>query len=432
MAVALLAGCSSRSDVPSVATAAAAAPVADSTTDVPAASAPAAAPAVVPPAATDASASTVASASQPDVPPVPAAYRSLTRALSEELAAFGAETTGTADGHPVAGAALTAADGNIGTGLLAPDALDTAASMLDALRSLGVGGVTIEVGFPLLLTSFPNSAGYVAFYRQVAQEIHADGLVLSVEANPLFVSGGQTRLHPDYHGLTVASYAAEQRSEAQTIIDVMHPTYLTILDEPDTFGTNLGLDLRSPSTGVSLIRQELDGLDRQGTLIGAGTGTWTNPAYDRALLTDTSIDYLSVHVYARGLGDFANLAADVAAARAGGRPAVMDETWLFKNFAGAGTGAAGVPEEQKLGTFSFFEPYDATYLGEILAYARHNGLVYVAPFDSPDFFAELDWTPALEAEAPGAVHAARNASAAAAIATSRRSILGSAYAALLR
>jgi hypothetical protein len=339
-------------------------------------------------------------------PPVPAPYQGLVTTLQGQLASFATQVGPASSGaHPVMAANLIAADGNVGQGLLTPAALTTASTMLQRFRQMGLHGVMLEVGFPLLLPSFPNSAGYTSFYQRVAQMVHADHLTLSVEVNPVFTSPQISSLHPDYRGLTVDSYAAQQRQEAQTIIDTMHPNYLTILDEPDTFGFNLSLPLNDPATVVRLVNLELTGLTRASTRVGAGTGTWSPPAYDQALLHQTSIDYLSVHVYPLAPLDVQNLNTDVAAANQAHKPAVMDEVGFYKdlisgNFDASGTihaAPSGAANEQKLLAFSFFEPLDRQSLTLITRYARNHQVALVSPFESPIFFAYVDWTPALDA-----------------------------------
>jgi hypothetical protein len=346
----------------------------------------------------------------PTFAPVPAPYQDLVATLRGQLASF-ADTVGPSSvvGHTVLAANLIAADGNIGQGLLAPRALTTASTMLQRLKRMGLRGVMMEVGFPLLLPSFPSSGGYTSFYQQVAGMVHADGMTLSVEVNPVFTSPEISPLHPDYRGLTIDSYAAEQREEAQIIIDTMHPEYLTVLDEPDTFGSNLSLPLNAPATGVQLVNLELTGLNRGSTRIGAGTGTWSPIGYDQALLSQTAIDYLSIHVYPLARVDIQNLKADVAVASQAHKPVVMDEVGFYKdlvsgNFDATGSihaNPAGAANEEKLLAFSFFEPLDQQFLTLITRYARKRGVAFLSPFESLNFFAYVDWTPLLDATPSG-------------------------------
>jgi phospholipase C len=325
---------------------------------------------------------------------VPARYVSLVNRLNGEINSLDARAAaGTATGAPVLGAELLAANGNLGTSLLQPEALAGIDTTLDRFEDLGITGVTVELGFPLLLSSFPNHAQYLGFYEQVAAAVRAHGMILSVEENPIFANTVFSRLQPDYSGLTLATYAAEQRVEAQAIIDHLHPAYLSILDEPDTFSGNLHLQLDSATAAVQVVNDELSGLVRGSTKVGAGTGTWSDPAIDQALLTRTSIDYLSVHVYPIAAPDLDDLDTVSALAAQSHRPVVLDETWLYK---GTSQGYASVVTDAKIGTFDFFAPLDARFLQAIVAYARRHAFAYVSPFWSSQFFAYLPWTPALD------------------------------------
>ena len=374
--------------------------------------------------------------------PVPAQYQQLVGTLQNQVSAFAARPVpSSGNRRTVLAAGLIAADGNIGLGLLRPSALTTAREMLARLHAMGLGGVMLEVGFPLLLPSFPNSAGYTGFYKTIASMVHADRMTLSVELNPVFPNPQISSLHPDYSGLTVASYAAEQREEAQTIIDTMHPTYLTILDEPDTFGTNLGLPLSNPDVGAALVNLELHGLHRASTKVGAGTGTWTDPSYDLTLLAHTSIDYLSVHVYPLAPLPVTNLDTVVAAAGGAHRPVVMDETWLYKDLFGAGNfnaagkitaNVGGAADELKLDAFSFFEPVDEQFLDAMVRYDRGHGVAFVAPFNAMAFFAYVNWTPALDSASSAQVRADQNQQLIAALGEGTLTDVGAGYERLAR
>lgn len=331
--------------------------------------------------------------------PAPAQYAAEYAAVSAQVAAF-AKDAGTPPpaASTTVGTELLSANGNIGTPLLAPSAINGVSNELNAFQALGVTGVTVDVSFPLLLSSTAGAARYLAFYEQVASQVRARHMVLSVEENPIFSGTPLTSLSISYAGLTLASYAAEQRTQAQTIIDDLHPTYLSLLTEPDTFTDTLGIPLNSPRHAVAVVRAELTGLHRDGTLVGAGTGTWSSPSIDTALLHGTSIDYLDVHVYPIAPVDVTNLLTDVAAAQHAGRTLVMDETWLNKPTPTSGDGPAGAPESLKVKSYSFWEPLDQTFVTSMLDYGRTQGFAYVAFFDGARaFFGYLDWSPALEA-----------------------------------
>ncbi len=333
--------------------------------------------------------------------PVPAQYQEQYAQIQTEVNAFTSQV-GTPPKHPstTIGVELLAANGNIASGLLGPSALSGVTSELDAFSMLGVQGVTVDVSFPLLLPTTTDAAGYVTFYKQVAQQVRAHHMVLSVEENPIFAGTPLTSLSISYAGLTIDSYATEQRQQAQLIIDDLSPNYLSVLDETDTFSTTLGINLNTPATAAQVVNDELTGLNRGHTAIGAGTGTWTTPAIDQALLTQTSIDYLGVHVYPLGPSQTANLRADVSAAVTARKRLVMDETWLEKPTAAeiAGAGPQGAPEELKVKSYRFWEPLDQQYITAMVSYVRSHGFSYVSFFDgSRAFFGYLPWSPELEA-----------------------------------
>jgi len=219
-----------------------------------------------------------------------------------------------------------------------------------------------------------------------------------VEENPVFSGTPLTSLSISYSGLTLVSYAVEQREEAQVIIDDLSPSYLLLLTEPDTFSDTLNIDLDTPAAAVELVDDELDGLNRGRTEVGAGTGTWTTPAVDQALLSQTAIDYLDVHVYPLGPAQVEDLIADVGAADAAHKKLVMDETWLEKPTSTEGTGPQGAPDELKLNSYRFWEPLDERFVTAMVRYARSHAFAYVSFFDGARaFFGFLSWSARLEA-----------------------------------
>jgi len=333
--------------------------------------------------------------------PVPARYQSEYALVAAQTRSFGALSRAGARRPQAAttmGTELLTANGNIGAGLLQADAIVRVDAELDAFTALGVSGVTVDVSFPLLLPSTPDSTGYLAFYEQVARAVRAHHMVLSVEENPIFSGTPLTSLPISYRGLTPAGFAAEQHAQAQLIVDDLEPAYLTILDEPDTFSDTVGVDIDSPSGAVAFVNGVLDGLQRGTTLLGAGTGNWEGPSIDQALVAQTTIDYLDVHVYLFGPAALSNLTSEVSVARVADKPLVMDETWLNKPTPTQGNGPAGAPDELKLKSYSFWEPLDEQYVGSMVRYARAQGFRYVSFFDGARaFFAYLPWSPTLEA-----------------------------------
>jgi len=329
--------------------------------------------------------------------PVPAAYQAAYEGVQSELAAFTSQVPRSpAHARTTVGVELLAANGNIGTGLLSPRALQGVTVELNAFQRLGVEGVTVDVSYPLLLPTTSGHSSYLSFYESVAGEVHRHHMVLSVEENPVFVGTPLTSLDVSYDGLTLQGYELGERQEAKLIIGDLRPAYLTVLSEPDTFTDALGVNVDTPASAAEVVRSELHGLRRGSTQVGAGTGTWSSPAIDRALLAQTSIDYLDVHVYPFGPGQIANLREDTSAAKSARKPLVMDETWLDKPSTGEGQGPAGAPAELKVKSYSFWEPLDEAYVQAMTSYVRAEGYRYISFFDGARaFFGYLTWSPAL-------------------------------------
>ena len=86
----------------------------------------------------------------------------------------------------------------------------------------------------------------------------------------------------------------------------------------------------------------------------------------------------------------------VAAARAYGKPIVIDEAWLYKS---VGEGVEGVPGLAgneavfRRDVFSFFEPLDERFLAQAARFAKTAGALYFAPYWSNYFFSYLEYDP---------------------------------------
>ena len=233
--------------------------------------------------------------------PVPAEYQYIYSTLQGQVASLASLAPANPPAATVTSSALEVADGNaLGPTVLQSNALADSTKMIQQMKAMGETGVTIQVSFPLLVTAFPGSATYTTFYQEVAQVVHSEGLSLSVEENPLFPNISGLPIASFYAGLNLSNYATDDRQQAQTIIDVMQPQYLSILGEPDTYTANFenpAIDLDDVTDGVDFVNMVLAGLDRGSTLVGGGTGTWTSPNYDQALIDRTSIAFVDMHTF---------------------------------------------------------------------------------------------------------------------------------------
>jgi hypothetical protein len=326
--------------------------------------------------------------------PVPAQYRSLYTTIQTQL--DGAQQTVNrllSHSNPtmVYGAALLFADGNRGTQLLVPQTLPEVRQEIDTLASIGVEGVSIQVSFPLLLPSTANSGRYLQFYEQVARDVASKHMILSVEQNPVLV-GTPFALSANVSvaGLTDATYAREQAQMAQIIVNDLHPAYLSLMTEPDTYATYIGLpDLNQPAASAAVVEQEVQLIKRGRTLLGAGAGSWSSIQFDQDYAT-TGVNYIDLHIYPTEPQFVANAVTDVAEAKTAHLPVVMDEFYFFPSVVFNGQGTI---QKHEIEPFSWLNPLETQFLQTFTEFAQKEGFRYVDAFDSNDFIAKLRWQP---------------------------------------
>ena len=162
---------------------------------------------------------------------VPVAYQPTYSALDQILNSFDQTLNSTASGsnHQVTYATeLLPADSNLVTKLLTPQAMPSVVNYLNAIQKLGVRGVTIDISYPLLTSTFPNYAQYLRFYEEVVQQARERGMTIDIESQiPLLVGyPGISTGSLSYANLTYSAYVAQDKQMIQTIINTLHPDYL--------------------------------------------------------------------------------------------------------------------------------------------------------------------------------------------------------------
>lgn len=301
---------------------------------------------------------------------------------------------------PAYGAHVLAANSNRGTALLNASTLPTVDLTLDRLKELNVAGVTVSVSFPLLNADFPNSAAYMAFYQTVAQHVRARGLALTVEQHIAFHDTPFSTISFDFSALPFTQFESEFHAMSQLIIDNMHPDYLTLLSEPDTFGKLTGYTQAStPAGAVSMVETVAAGLQRGTTKIGAGSGSWLSNAVAYATaFAASSMDYVDLHIYPVDGGALTRAQGEVDAAHAAAKPVLLDEVWLYKIGASEPppTDFNGTSEIFKRDNFSFWSPLDVRFLTLTKQFARANHIAYVAPFWTTFFWGDVDYGPSTQ------------------------------------
>jgi hypothetical protein len=332
---------------------------------------------------------------------VPTSYACLYRALDSQLGRFGKKVrrvSARRKSAPIFGAHLLVADSNRGPALLAPETLPGVEITLDRLQELGIKGITLAIGYPLLTSDFPNAGSYVAFYQSVAQAVQRRGMTLAVEQIILFVNSQFSPWQIDFSSLTLARFTDEQRQMAQTIIDEIAPDYLTILHEPDTYAVLTGLEeFHTPNLATAYVTALLADLRRGNTLVGAGAVNYNDLAYYSGFAR-TAVDYLDVHVYNVAPRSVRNTLKIARIARRNHKPLVMSEAWLYKTDGAdmaAQANLIGWGEGFRRDVFSFWAPLDVRFHDVLTRFAQRAGVAYASPFWANYYFAYLDYTPAI-------------------------------------
>ena len=343
----------------------------------------------------------------------PASLGSLCSQLQGELDSFNTTLSAGWNGvkSPVAfGTEVTTADCNRGPAtLLAPGTFAQVLIQLNAFALVGVQSVTTCIGFPILYPPFyqynndpQDYAPMVAFYQNFVSEAHKRGLKVVIETSVMFPSiATDLPLTPYYATLSTAQVTAGRAQNALAIAQQVQPDFLNLGSEPDTQAALLGLSAeytpQEYATEISTITSQLRAAGINGKpLIGAGIGNWqTNgSAYLQALL-GAGTDYIDLHIYAANLNLLPLAVTYMDAARAAGKGLGVSEAWL-KKVTDAQMQASEFAIIQALNAdpydnFSFWEPLDSQYLGELVKLAYWKNLYFLSPFSFDWFFAYLDY-----------------------------------------
>ena len=330
--------------------------------------------------------------------PIPPEFQSLYNALDGSLTTFN-QSFDTANGNaPVTFAAeLLPANGNRGTALLNPQAMIGVQKTFDSLQKLGIQGVTVGIKYPLLMPDFPNSAQYLEFFKNVASAVHQRHMKLDVEMGAVFPAPIST-LGVNYNGLTIDQFDSQVHQMAETIIQQVQPDYLDLDAEPDTEAALTRLrDLNTPSGFTNFVNYVLKDLDRGNTLVGAGSGSWSGLGFVQSEAANTSLDFISIHVYPIMGDDLISVAKMANIAHQYQKRVILDEMWLYKaNAQLTLTGINGELEMERLNTYSFWAPLDQKFLATMARIAHAENIEFISAFWSTAFYAYLDYAPDLE------------------------------------
>lgn len=293
-----------------------------------------------------------------------------------------------------------------------PQAHASVLAELDRLKSLGVKAVVVCFNFPLLYQPFYTFNGdpgdyqpMLAFYQQLAADIHSRGMKLIAEVGFLFPGyysqGSGFNLDGYYATLSASQLIAAKAQYAVTVAQQIRPDFMTLGSEPDTeaqLTKQTSLDTPSGwAQTISAMLTQLRSAGVTGIPFGGGIGTWqSNGAAFLQQLCSTSLDFIDLHVYPVNLGFLDNAIAYADTAASCGKPVSIAEAWLSKvrDSELGTTNAAADPTVFSRDAFSFWAPLDQAFLGSLVKFAHWKKLLFLSAYWSRYFWSYLDYSQA--------------------------------------
>jgi uncharacterized protein (TIGR03437 family) len=351
------------------------------------------------------------------------------------------------------GTELLAANDNISLkGILAPDALSKVQLELDDLAKLGVQFVTVAVSFPILYQPFyqynndpQDYQSVLNFYQSVMSEIHQRGMKVLIESFVVFPAyTPDLPLNAYYASLSTAQFAAGRAQTAQNVAQQLQPDWLNLGSEPDTESELIGLSAEyTPqqwATEISTIVAQLRSAGIKGKpLIGAGCGGWQQNGNDYVqALMSTGIDYFDLHLFSVNMGDLNAAVTYLDTAIAAGKSTAISETWDHKlsDAQLQGQSEFGIinllASTEPYNAYSFWASQDAEFLEQVIDLAEWKQLLYVSPFESALFAANVPYSSETSGLSGADLNAAEIKAESAALSAGTLTPLGLWYAAAIK
>ena len=336
---------------------------------------------------------------------VPAKYLQEYNALESILNDFNSTlgVVSNSGGGPTFATELLPANGNRGTDLFRPGNLASVAVNLNALQAMGVNGVTIAIGYPLLDPTFPNSVQYLSYFKEIVSMAHSRGMKVLVESQILFANTPYSPLTYNWANLPYSQYVVNHIAQDQLIINQIQPDYLEIGVEADTEAYLSGYSqLKTPAGWTDYIQTLLSSIDKGNTKLVAGAATWLGTGFLTGFASDPRLDCISTHVYPIYGNNLPTLIEIGKITLQTGKGLVIDEAWPEKVLQpvtgrGAGTGIGG-PLVTQQDVFSFWSPIDTQFLTLMTKFSEIYRVQFFSPFSEQYFYAYLNWSPLLDSE----------------------------------
>lgn len=287
------------------------------------------------------------------------------------------------------GANLLPVNLHAGEDLLKEEYYNKTVAYLNALKSLGVREIHIDIGYPLLSRDYPRSDEFLAFYKKIAEEIKKRGLKFHAEFEFAMQS-------PESSGWTRVSYQNFTKTKVEEIMlyyanltcSELKPDYYTIIDEPTTQNQrfNLELTVEDWTNIVSSIGKNLN----CSALIGVGGGTWEEELI-KSFASKIEIDFINIHLYGVHQNNLYKLIEIAEFVKSKGKKVAIGEAWLHSG------GQNSLKDKWRYSdVFSFWEPLDSQFMKILIKLSHFLKLEFVDPFFTNYFFAYLDYNQVME------------------------------------
>jgi hypothetical protein len=292
---------------------------------------------------------------------------------------------------------LAFANGNAGEALLNPQVMEYNRLLLDRLQAMGVRGIVLGIKYPLLKKGFPHADDYLKFYKAITNLCHQHDMKVLVEAGPIFSGTPYSTVKVDWAKESASSYLRGLQDQLVLISKEIRPDYLTLANEPTTEEALTDIQI-SPTVWQNFLETTLKKVDRtNGTLYGAGTGTWENSEYMQAVFKVSDLDYIDLHIYPLNKeAVFLDRAVSYSTqANTAGKKVVISECWMYK--AGANelsSNLLGSYEKVQIrDVFNYWTPLDIRYMKDIITLADSNQMEFVSFFWMRNYFYSMAENP---------------------------------------
>jgi hypothetical protein len=231
----------------------------------------------------------------------------------------------------------------------------------------------------------------------------------------------------DWTTYNVTTFLQGIQDQLLVIAHDIKPDYLTLANEPTTEEGLTGFTI-TPAVWSAFISSTLKKIDRSsGLLIGAGTGTWEDPAYINTLYNMPGLDYIDLHIYALNTdGTLLTRALTWATqARAAGKKVTVSEAWLWKAApAELGGGVAVSDTIMNRDVYSFWSPLDERFFQDIIGLADATNMDFVSFFWTRNLLSYLDYNNATKSLATAEYNREINQASLTAVQNGTESLLG--------